>query len=93
MAHVMIPSLLHDVTGGETEAEIPGRNIREVLNGLEAMFPGIQERLMKDGRLRPHISVWVDGEQARGGMIEPVGERSEVHFLPAISGGAPGPLS
>jgi hypothetical protein len=33
------------------------------------------------------MAVIVDTEVARLGLFQPVGEHSEVHFLPAIGGG------
>ncbi|MBI3963316.1 MAG: MoaD/ThiS family protein, partial [Deinococcus sp.] len=38
-------------------------------------------------QISPLISVAVDGEITRLGMLQPVAENSEIHFLPAISGG------
>jgi molybdopterin converting factor small subunit len=37
--------------------------------------------------LRPDIAVAIDGEMGLDGLAEPVGEDSEVHFIPPISGG------
>ena len=42
---------------------------------------------MEDGRIKGNISVAIDGEITPLGMLEKVGENSEVHFLPAIGGG------
>ena len=36
----------------------------------------------------PGIAVIIDGETANLGMLEKVKEDSEIHFLPAISGGS-----
>ncbi len=47
----------------------------------------MKERLVADNRVKPNISVAVDGEVTPMGMLEKVGESSEVHFLPAIGGG------
>jgi molybdopterin converting factor small subunit len=37
--------------------------------------------------LRPDIAIAVDGEMGLDGLAEQVGEDSEVHFIPPISGG------
>ncbi len=42
---------------------------------------------MEDGSLRPELAFAVDGETAELGLLQPVGERSEVLILPAMSGG------
>lgn len=63
------------------------RNVRQVIEQLEEMFPGIAGRLMEDGEIRSNLAVDVDGEVARMGLMQRVGETSEIHFVPAIGGG------
>jgi molybdopterin synthase sulfur carrier subunit len=87
MARVWIPALLRGMTGGQSEIEAPGETVRALIEELEARYPGIGERLMEDDRLRPNIAVVVDGVRSRQGLRQPVSEQSEVHFVPAISGG------
>lgn len=89
MATVWIPSLLRDLTGGRDTVTAEGATVRQVIDALECSFPGIRERLCDANGLRPGIAVAVDTQVARLGLSQPVGERSEVHFLPAVSGGAP----
>jgi hypothetical protein len=38
-------------------------------------------------QLDPALAVFVDGRVARLGLLAPVGNNSEIHFLPAIAGG------
>ena len=64
-----------------------GKTVAQVIANLEKAYPGIKERLMEDGDLKSHISVAVDGEVSPLGLEESVKEQSEVHFIPAISGG------
>jgi sulfur-carrier protein len=87
MATVWIPSLLRDLTGGVSEVSVAGATVREVVDGLEARYPGMKERLCEDERLRPNIAVVIDGSRSRRGLREVVGEKSELHFVPAIAGG------
>jgi molybdopterin synthase sulfur carrier subunit len=89
MAMVWIPSLLQNLTGGERTVSVPGATLREVIDNLDARYPGIKSRLMDDnGRLQPDVAAAIDGETEHYGLLEPVRETSEVHFIPAISGGA-----
>ena len=83
MATVYIPSLMQKLTDGQSKVEIEGATAQ-----LESQFPGMRERLVEDNRIKGNISVAVDGEITPLGMLEKVGENSEVHFLPAIAGGA-----
>ena len=62
--------------------------MRQIVENLEKAYPGMKERLVESNRIKPNISVAVDGEVTPLGMLEKVGENSEVHFLPAIGGGA-----
>jgi sulfur-carrier protein len=87
MPTVWIPGLLQDLTGGQQIIRIPGNNILQVIDHLEALYPGIKSRLCEGETLRPSIAVAVDGEVSPQKLRHPLQEDSEVHFLPAISGG------
>ena len=77
---------------------MPGATVREVIDALEVSYPGLKDRLVQvDGslaggsshqtRLRPNIALVVDGVTSRQGLRHPLSEKSEVHFVPALSGG------
>ena len=87
MPMVAIPSLMQNLTDGKEKAEVEGQTIREVINNLESSYPGFKERLCEDDRIRPNIALYVDGAVSREGMRQQVTEETEIHFLPAISGG------
>ena len=87
MATIFIPSLLRDLTGGITETNVPGGTLREVIDALDRTYPGLKERLCDEDRIRPNIAVVVDGLRSAQGLRTRVNDTSEVHFVPAISGG------
>ncbi len=87
MATVYIPSLMQKLSDGKSKVEIEGSSVRQIVNNLDAAYPGFKERLVEDGRIKGNISVAIDGEITPLGMLEKVGQNSEVHFLPAIGGG------
>ena len=87
MATVAIPSLMQELTDGKEKTTVEGKTIREVLNNLDLIYPGFKARICDDDQIRPNIAVYVDGALTREGMRQQVTEDSEVHFLPAISGG------
>ena len=87
MPTVVIPSLLRKFTEGLERVEVQGSTIREVVQNLGRRFPGIEKQLLEDGDIRPSIAVSIDGEVATGGVLDAVGEHSEVHFIPALGGG------
>ncbi len=88
MATVFIPSLMQSLTNGEHRVEIEGATVRQIIDNLEASYPGMKERLVENNRVKSNISVAIDGEVTTLGMLGKVGESSEVHFLPAIGGGS-----
>ena len=75
------------LTGGNATVTVPGSTVREIVNNLEEMYPGIKERLVDKFKIKAGINVAVDGEISPIGILEKVGEDSEVHFLPAVGGG------
>ena len=87
MPTVWIPALLRDLTGGCETVTVSGTTVRHVIEALEQRYPGIQKRLCDGDELRRGMAVVVDTEVARLGLLQPVSENSEIHFLPAIGGG------
>src|SRR5688500_6158602 len=88
MATVFIPAPFRDLSGGADRVDVGGKTVRQVVNALDERYPGIKARLCgDDGALNPNVQVSVDGYVTRIGMLEKVGEASEVHFIPAIAGG------
>lgn len=87
MAQVYIPPQMRDLTGGQTEVQVSAQNVRQVIEALERLYPGIQARLMDEHRLNPHLAVAVDNVVSSRGLLAPVQAQSLVHFVPAFGGG------
>ena len=90
MATIYIPSLMRDLTGGKEIIQVEGADMRQLIANLEMDYPGFRKRLLEEGtqRIKPNIAVMIDGRNARRLLIDKVNEHSEIHFLPAISGGS-----
>ena len=85
---------MQKLTEGEGRVQVEGSSVRRIVDNLDKAYPGIKDRLVENGRIKSNISVAIDGEVTPLGMLGKVGEDSEVHFLPAIGGGAcPAPSS
>ena len=90
---VYIPTPLRDFTGGKRRVTLEGRpaTVTEVLAALWAAHPGLRHRVMDEqGRLRPHVNVFVGREDIRGtgGLRTPLPTAgTEIVILPAVSGG------
>ncbi|RMG64612.1 MAG: molybdopterin synthase sulfur carrier subunit [Chloroflexi bacterium] len=89
MAKVWIPSLLRGLTGGLAEVQADGVTVRQVIEDLDRRYPGIAARLIEADRdrLKPNLTLVVDGVNSKQGLRHPVSETSEIHFVPAMSGG------
>jgi molybdopterin converting factor small subunit len=87
MPQVWVPALMRDLTGGAETIDLPGETVRQVIESFEARCPGAAERLLKDGRLNPTISVVVDGVTSSLKLRQPVSPHSQIYFVIAISGG------
>jgi molybdopterin synthase sulfur carrier subunit len=84
---VWIPPLHRDLTEGTEIAKVEGGTVGELIANLEVLFPGIAARLTDDGRIRPYISVAINGVITHRGLHQKLREPSEVHFVPALGGG------
>ncbi|WP_419856906.1 ubiquitin-like small modifier protein 1 [Candidatus Palauibacter irciniicola] len=92
LVRVTLPAALTEFTGGRSKVDVPGAPapVGEILAGLGAAHPGVHDRLITErGRLRPHVNIFVDGENIRflSGLDTPVPDGAEVVVLPAVSGG------
>lgn len=87
MVTVWVPALLRDLTGGQEFVHLHAETVRQVVEQLDQRYPGIAARLIAEGRLRPGLAVVVDGEVVRLGLRHRLTPGSEIHFLPALSGG------
>ncbi|MDG2303117.1 MAG: MoaD/ThiS family protein [Candidatus Binatia bacterium] len=87
MSTVYIPAPLRRLTGGIDRAEASGQTVGELIDDLEARFPGLRAAFVENGNLVPHLAVSVDDVVASAGLDEPVAPESEVHFVPPLGGG------
>ena len=79
---------MQDLTHGCEQLAANGVTLGEIITEIDRAFPGIEDRLCEDGRIRPGIAVAIDGELAMQGLRTRVKQAHEIHFLPAISGGS-----
>lgn len=87
MPTVFIPPQIRPLTGGVETVELTAGTVREIVNQLDARFPGVRDRLCQDDELRPGLSVSVGSQISSLGLYQKVAPDAEVHFIPAIGGG------
>ena len=79
--------MLQTMTNGVKQIDMEADNVRQVIDRLETLYPGMKDRLIESGQIRSNLAVAIDGEVARMGLLEKIGEAKEIHFVPAIGGG------
>jgi molybdopterin synthase sulfur carrier subunit len=78
-----LPPLFHELP---RRLEVDAATVKDAIERLDERWPGLRDRLCEPGpELRRHINVYVDGERA--GLDSPLGTRSRVDVIAAISGG------
>ena len=93
MAKVLVPTPLRRLTGGKRKVTVEGSTVNEVIEQLEANYPGVKSRLIdkKSGDIKRFINIFVDGEDIRrengDGANTAVGVKSEISIIPAMAGG------
>ena len=87
---VRVPTILRTYTVGESEVSATGATLAEVLDDLEASFPGIRARILDDnGALRRFVNVYVGDEDVRflEDLATPTPAGTRVSVIPAVAGG------
>jgi molybdopterin synthase sulfur carrier subunit len=87
MPRAFIPPALRPLTDGQAEVVVDGATVRQVIDALDARFPGVKARLCDGDRLRSGLIVTVGSAVATQGLRAGVGPNDEVHFTPALGGG------
>jgi hypothetical protein len=86
VTRVLVPTHLRSYTGGAAAVEANGATLADVLDHLDVVYPGLRFRVVDEqGRIRPHIKFFVDGELAPS-LDAAVGDAT-VQIVAALSGG------
>jgi sulfur-carrier protein len=84
---VRIPTPLRSYTGNSSTVEAEGETVAEVLADLDRQFPGFRFRIVDEqGRLRPHMNIFVDRTRTRDLELHLDGV-DELVIMQALSGG------
>jgi sulfur-carrier protein len=90
MSLVRIPTALRPEVGGRREVEVAGETVGEVLATLVETFPGLADRILRDGEVQPFVNVYADGDDigVLAGLATPTRPDSTILLLPAMAGGS-----
>ena len=85
MATVEIPTRMRSRTGGLERVKTTATTVRQLLDELEARFPGLREEIVQTA------AIAIDGEivadSARDALVISIADAEEIILVPAISGG------
>jgi sulfur-carrier protein len=87
---VRIPTTLRPMAAGQSEVQVEGTTLGEVLAALDAAHPGFKDRLFDDeGNLRRFVNVFVADDDVRflEGLDTKVPDGETVSIIPAVAGG------
>jgi molybdopterin synthase sulfur carrier subunit len=87
---VRIPTILRTYTNDQSQVTAEGATLTDVLDSLEASFPGIKARVVDDeGKLRRFVNIYVAEEDVRfsQGLDTPTPDGAQVSIIPAVAGG------
>jgi len=87
---VLIPTPLRNLTANAAEVQVEAGSVNALIAALEAMHPGLKERLCDDGgKLRRFVNVYLNEEDIRFLKAEAteLKDGDEVSIVPAIAGG------
>ena len=88
---VRIPGPLRRYTDNADKVQVDAGNLVDVINQLNSLFPGIQDRLLDDaGEMRYFVNVYLNGEDVRflQGLQTPIKDGDEVSIVPPVAGGS-----
>jgi molybdopterin synthase sulfur carrier subunit len=89
-ARVRVPTILRTYTAGESEVSADGDTLGDVLDSLDASYPGIKGRIVdEDGALRRFVNVYVGNDDVRflDGLETKVADGTQISVIPAVAGG------
>ncbi len=89
---VRIPTILRAYVQDQSTVEITPEvaTLKGVLDALEAMAPGILQRVISDtGELRRFVNLYVNDDDVRflDGLNTPTPDGAQVSIVPAVAGG------
>ena len=93
MVEVHLATPLRPLVRGARVVSAEGRDLRELVNNLEASYPGFKERVLEpDGSLKVFVNIFVNDEDVGflKGLETPLRDGDVVSILPAVSGGNEG---
>lgn len=87
---VRLPAALRPSAGGRLQLEVAGETVREVIDALDGLDPGLRFHLcLETGALRPYVNVFVNGTNVRyaDGLDTRVPSGATIYIFQSVAGG------
>lgn len=88
--HIRIPAPLRKLTADQELVTAEGATVGELLDALDAQFPGLKERICDEtGQVRRFVNIFLNDEDIRflQERDTPVKDGDELSIVPAVAGG------
>jgi len=88
MSTIRLPAPLRFTIAGQKTVPITAPTLADLVPAIAAAYPGLAERVLRDGAFGSFVTVFIDGEDVR--FLEPgtpIAASAVVEILPAMSGG------
>lgn len=88
---VRVPPVFRTLTGGQSQVDVGGETVLDVLESLESAHPGFKSKLLDgDGNLVRYVNLFVDDDDVRfmDGLGTAVPDGGTVSIMQAVAGGA-----
>ncbi|WLG48160.1 MoaD family protein [Pseudomonas sp. FP1742] len=86
---VIVPTLLRSFTQDQKRVEVQGSTVLEVIEHMEREYPGVKERLIRDGQVHRFVNIYVNDDDIRfaDNLATPLKAGDAITILPAVAGG------
>ena len=86
---VRVTANMQKLIGGQRSITVEGGTVAEMLNNIEARYPGFKSQVMVDGQLHRFVNIYLNDEDIRflSQLDTPLTDGDIVSVLPALAGG------
>ena len=87
---VRLPTVLRPAAEGQSQVEVDGAAVGDVVTQLIADYPALETNLVdEEGSVRKFVNIYLNDEDIRflEKLETPVAEGDELAILPAVAGG------
>ena len=88
---LIIPTTLRNYIGKQTEIQLDGSNVKEILEDLLSQFPDARKIIEDDnGNVRPFLNFFVNSTNIKqlNGLETSLKEGDQIYLVPSIAGGS-----